>query len=547
MKNNRFICVLSLCLLLLVARNISAKMWLYPETIDDSASADHIGNISASVSRFNNLYLTWENAINEEAAHSNNLFSKLRFSSLNWTNARQLTHHVFDASAGARYPSMDTNIGHFGGDNVYLTYYASGEGYIHRNMSTDAITLLDAGGCGNTGNGAVFVAEEPIDFHVLYLKCPERRLYYKKYNEMPAELGWSTPTILTDAGRNVIHYDMDVDSDRNIHVVWSERADGELDRAELKYLKHTEAAGWDAEPTVLSSATTIAGVKIRADYDGNLHVVWRDLDVSDHPSEDIFYKTYRTSSWSPDENLSNGDALSDAPSLVVTTDNKVHVAWGGSGLRIVYRQWDGSWQPIVHLTDGDSTYPFMTSDRSNNLYIFYSAPNPSPSAQRQLNMIRYANPSAYTPEGTDVRVELQGHSISFAEVTEDGVTTIVPKSEGSELPADLNLACTPPQYFDISSTARHNGAIEICIAYDDSVCSEDGLQLLHRLSDRWENITTNVDTENNIICGRMPFGSFSEFVLVQPEEESGSGPFPYTIAIIVVILVALLIRVFRRR
>ncbi len=549
MNKKHFFCAVTLCFLLFAAQTVTAKMWLTPEVVDDSESADFIGNISASVSRFNNLYLTWENVINEDAAHSTNLFGKVRFPSLNWADTQQLTHHIFDVGRGAGYPYMDTNSGQFSGDNVYLTYSSAREGYIHRNMTTGATTIIDVGTSGNLGNGAVFVAEEPLDFHVLYLKSPERQLSYKKYNEMPAELGWTAPTLLSDAGRIILRYDMDVDSDRTIHVVWSESIVGDFSRTTLNYLKHTEADGWDTEPTVLSTAATITGVKIRADYEGNLHVVWRDMDVSDHPTEDIFYKTYRADRWGPDVNLSNGDEHVHNPSLVITTDNKVHVAWIGTGLRIVYRQWDSSWQPLEHLTEGDSMHSFMTSDRSNNLYIFYSADNPSPSASRQLNLIRYADPSIYTPEGTDVRVELDGHSVSFDEVTESGATTIISRSEGSELPADYSLACIPPQYFNITSTARFSGAIEICIAYDDSTCSEDDLQLLHNLGDEWEDITTSIDTENNIICGRMPFGSFSEFALTRPAGSVAWSSYAISAlaAVLVLAFVALLVLVIKKK
>ena len=277
---------------------------------------------------------------------------------------------------------------------------------------------------------------------------------------------------------------------------------------------------------------------------GNVHVVWRELDPSDHSTEEIFYKTLR-GSWASDVNLSNGDEVSDDPSMIVTSDNSVHVAWIAADRTIAYRKWEGDWQPIVHLSDGSAARPFLTKDRANNLYLFYSgAKPPSPSAT-QLMLIRFAEPSVHTPVGTDVRVELEGHSVTFSEITEAGVTTIAGSSEGTDLSSDYQLACTPPQYFDIGTTARYRAPIDICLSYDDSVCTESEMQLLHNRGDTWEDITTSIDTDNNIICGRL-LGRLSEFALVRPAGASPGFSRPMVALAVAVIAIFLIWAGFRR-
>ena len=531
---------------LLVAESVLAKMWLNPEIIDDTEFADRLRNISASTTQNRTLYLAWENVINEEAPHSYNIFWKFRYPSFAWSDSHQITYHPFDTGSGAIYPNTDSNIGWESGDNVYLTYSSAGEGYILRHMATGHSSTIDGGYCGESGNGASFAAEDPHDYHVLFLKCPERRLYHNKFIETPTDHGWGTPRVITEAGHDISSYDIAVDHNRDIHIVWSENASGGSGRMNLFYLKHTEAAGWDATATLLSVASTIAGVKVKTDNNHNVHVIWRELDPSDHPTEDILYKTQRVGVWSDDINLSNGDETSNHPSLTTTSDNSVHVAWIAVDRRIAYRKWDGDWQPIVHLSDGNASRPIITSDSSNNLYLFYSgAKPPSPSAT-QLMLVRYADPSAHTPLGSDVRVELAGHSVTFDEVTEAGVTTIAYSSEGDELSSDFMQSCTPPQYFDITTSARYRAPIEICLTYDDSICNETDLQLLHNRGDRWENITSSIDPTNNIVCGTV--FSLSEFALARPSSIPEGPPslhFSWIVGTILALTIVLWIA-FRR-
>jgi hypothetical protein len=97
------------------------------------------------------------------------------------------------------------------------------------------------------------------------------------------------------------------------------------------------------------------------------------------------------------------------------------------------------------------------------------------------------------------------------------VTTIVERSEGSDLPGDLMQSCDPPHYFEITTTATLGfDWIEICLAYDDSLCdgSDPDFHLYHRSGDTWYDVTSFVNAEDNIICGRVM--DLSEFVLARP-------------------------------
>lgn len=529
----------------------SAKTWLAPEIVDDSGAASAVHNIAAATSQpGNNLYVVWENGMGSMAPHASNLFTRMRFrSSLTWTDTRQLTSHMPGPDSGAQYPQMGVNSGWAGGDNVYLTYSAAGRGYVFQAVSSGTEEVLDTGHCGSAGNGAVIAMEDPINYHVLYLKCPERQLFYRKFTETPADHGWSSARAVTTTGNVIFSYDMVADTDHNLHAVWSESFSGSGgERARLYYLKYTEGSGWAATPELLAESNSISGVQIGVDPSGQVHVVWSDLEPEEALAPEILYRMRDGARWSPAVSVSAGDAHAGNPSLVVTRDANVHVAWVSGDLRLLYRKKkDVEWGVPRQLSDPGVSHPYLVADIMDNLYLFYAAPGGDSPTDRRLEMRRFADPSAHTPTGADVRVDLNGHSVTIHEVTRDGVTTIRSLGSGSPPGPDYALSCSPASYFEIDSTALYRGPVDICLSYDGEACSEVDLRLLHNLGDRWEDITTSVDTDDNLICGRVWF-SMSEYVLAQP---AGSAPPPFSgyplLALAALAVISMIVWGIRRR
>jgi len=130
-----------------------------------------------------------------------------------------------------------------------------------------------------------------------------------------------------------------------------------------------------------------------------------------------------------------------------------------------------------------------------------------------------------TQEGTDVEVNFPETEtiLTFETVTSSGNTTVEMTTDGPPLPTGFELNPLDT-YYDINTTAEYDDSIEICIEYDDTGLTqvqEEGLMLKHYNEDMdtWEDITTSLDTENNIICGET--NSFSYFaVMYQSEEEN---------------------------
>ncbi len=124
-----------------------------------------------------------------------------------------------------------------------------------------------------------------------------------------------------------------------------------------------------------------------------------------------------------------------------------------------------------------------------------------------------------TSNGFDVVVSCGNVTVTFLQITSPGITTITTTSTGDPLPAKYRLG-NPPVYFHISTTATYVGPVEIYIAYTGiHYGSYSSLKLFHRTTG-WHNITTGLDTGNEIICGET--NSFSDFVVL--EEDGGLIP-----------------------
>lgn len=131
-----------------------------------------------------------------------------------------------------------------------------------------------------------------------------------------------------------------------------------------------------------------------------------------------------------------------------------------------------------------------------------------------------------TPSGTNVQVTPATNvNVTFAETTTEGVTT-------------LNVTQAPsPEFlsvlvYDIETTATYTGNITIQFAYDDTGLSLEDEQamkiwLWNNTSQSWVDVTTSVDTVNNIVYGVTPhlsmFGITSNIWL--GDSFSGEGSF----------------------
>jgi len=123
-------------------------------------------------------------------------------------------------------------------------------------------------------------------------------------------------------------------------------------------------------------------------------------------------------------------------------------------------------------------------------------------------------PSYNTPVGITVEVQLVGITTTFSQVTSAGNTTATVTDTGPAIPGTLKLL---GKYYDISTTATYNGTITASIHYDDTgltPAKEQKLKLQQYVDGKWVNITTSLDTANNIITGETTH--FCYFAVMEP-------------------------------
>jgi len=136
-----------------------------------------------------------------------------------------------------------------------------------------------------------------------------------------------------------------------------------------------------------------------------------------------------------------------------------------------------------------------------------------------------------TEEGNDIPVDLGDDvDLTFDSVATGGTTEMTITTSGPDATSFEIVPSDPPTYYNITTTAVYEDTVEVCIDYDDNGLTpqeEANLTLQHYDGFEWIDITSSIDTVNNIICGRTV--SLSPFVVAKPEityicgDADGSG------------------------
>jgi uncharacterized repeat protein (TIGR01451 family) len=138
-----------------------------------------------------------------------------------------------------------------------------------------------------------------------------------------------------------------------------------------------------------------------------------------------------------------------------------------------------------------------------------------------LRDITQAGQGTSTPPGTGVTVTPQDAAtgstvdVTFGTVTTPGSTSVSTTADGPPPPAGFTLAGSAT-YYDISTSATYTGILTVCVPFDPSTPNPSALQLLHfdSTTSTWVDITTSVDTIDDVICGQT--SSLSPFAVMQP-------------------------------
>jgi len=138
--------------------------------------------------------------------------------------------------------------------------------------------------------------------------------------------------------------------------------------------------------------------------------------------------------------------------------------------------------------------------------------------------------SSNTPVGSNVPVSLNGGTaalagidVTFSEITGGGSTTVITTTAGPPPPTGFKIVglAEVPLYFDIDTDASYSGDLTVCIRYDESQVAgpEGNLKFMQRIDSGFVNVTTSVDTANDIICGTTTH--LSIFIVVEASTAVG--------------------------
>lgn len=161
-----------------------------------------------------------------------------------------------------------------------------------------------------------------------------------------------------------------------------------------------------------------------------------------------------------------------------------------------------------------------TESEGTKTFIVTSTDNVGNSRQLTISysVVNTATGSNVPVEPVDTTTGLPSPiDLNFSSVTGGGTTTVSSSTHGPPPPNGFKIG-TPPTYYDISTTATFSGMVSVCINYSGaSYHNENNLKLWHfnSATNQWENITTSLDTVNNVICGEAT--SLSPFVPLEQD------------------------------
>jgi hypothetical protein len=250
----------------------------------------------------------------------------------------------------------------------------------------DVRLTTDGNGSYTSYNNAWCIAASGDTLHVVWHddRDTNEEIYYKRSTD--AGTTWETDTRLTD-DPNWSSIPSVTVSGENVHVVWEDERDGNL---EIYYKRSTDGGTtWETDFRLTDDIAPQGqpSVAVSGSY---VYVVWGDFLMG---GSGIYYRrsTDEGATWETQVQICNAPGFSFGASVAVSGSN-VHVVWGDSrhgftNNEIYYRRSsDGgvNWGPEKRLTDddnfsdgpsvavlGDDIHVVWQDDRDANEEIYY--------------------------------------------------------------------------------------------------------------------------------------------------------------------------------
>lgn len=325
---------------------------------------------SIAIDSNNNVHIVGANSIPESKGV---YYKKLD------NNGNPLTGDVRATNDTSYYPSIaiDSN------SNVHITWQGELDG-----IWGIYYKKLDNNGDDLTREVRVTIStnimEPPsiaIDLHnnvyIAWQDYSNREVRYKKLDNNGNNLTGEV-RVGNARGRSSEKPSIAIDSNNNVHVVWG--------NDDVIYFKKLDDNGNDLTGDIrISQGFSAVRSSIAIDSNNNIHIVWQDARRSH--KWDIYYKKLDNdgTDLTGEIKLINAKRYCNHPSIVVDSNNNVHIAWeddrneerfkaGMINYEIYYKKLDNNGNDLtgdLRVTNAklQSVFPSIAVDSNNNVHI----------------------------------------------------------------------------------------------------------------------------------------------------------------------------------
>lgn len=216
---------------------------------------------------------------------------------------------------------------------------------------------------------------------------------YNQIRYTKFDTSWGAIQNLTSESHNQYHPSIVVDSDGFIHVVWAGTHSGSIIYDQIRYVKFTTS--WGSIQNLTSESYSQSNPSIVVDSDDYIHVVWSGAHSGSVTYDQIRYAKFDTS-WGSIDNLTSDDYNQIYPSIAVDSNNHIHVVWfgahsGSSYNQIRYVEFDTSWGSIENLTSDsyNQVYPSVAVDEDDCIRVVWFGRHSGSVAYDQIRYIEF--------------------------------------------------------------------------------------------------------------------------------------------------------------
>jgi hypothetical protein len=187
---------------------------------------------------------------------------------------------------------------------------------------------------------------------------------------------------------------------------------------------------------------------------------------------------------------------------------------GGQDVYLVKTDASGNLEWETTFGGSDDDFAYSGQETTDGSYIMAGGTYSYGAGGADVYLVK-AGSLVNTPAGSNVTVSLDDGTVNFPTVNQSGTTNMTTSTENPVEPTPSDFYVMEGTFTEITTTANYSGPITVGLRYDESqVANEESLRLFHWNGSEWEDITTSVDTTNDIVYGVV--SSLSLFFLGEP-------------------------------